>query len=102
MNTLIRNAKIYDGSGREPLIGDILLADDRIREVGGHIDTDADRVIDLQGKSVAPGFIDGHCHFVGYGETKVRYADLNGCKSFEEVLERLAKHNENNDSENYF
>lgn len=55
--------------------------------------------LDAQGQSIYPGFIDGHCHFVGYGETKVRYADLNGCQSFEEVLERLAKHNENNDSE---
>ena len=59
----------------------------------------ATKTLDAQGQSIYPGFIDGHCHFVGYGETKVRYADLNGCKSFEEVLESLAKHNENNDSE---
>ena len=59
----------------------------------------ATKTLDAQGQSIYPGFIDGHCHFVGYGETKVRYADLNGCKSFEEVLERLAKHNENNNSD---
>ena len=59
----------------------------------------ASKTLDAQGQSIYPGFIDGHCHFVGYGETKVRYADLNGCQSFEEVLERLAKHNENNDSD---
>ena len=59
----------------------------------------ATRTLDAQGQSIYPGFIDGHCHFVGYGETKVRFADLKGCKSFEEVLERLEKHNENNDSE---
>lgn len=59
----------------------------------------ATQTLDAQGQSIYPGFIDGHCHFVGYGETKVRYADLNGCKSFDEVLERLEKHNENNDSE---
>lgn len=57
------------------------------------------QTLDAQGQSIYPGFIDGHCHFVGYGETKVRYADLNGCTSFEEVLDRLAKHNQNNDSE---
>jgi len=55
--------------------------------------------LDAQGQSIYPGFIDGHCHFVGYGETKVRYADLNGCKSFDEVLEKLARHNASNDSE---
>lgn len=59
----------------------------------------ATQTLDAQGQSIYPGFIDGHCHFVGYGETKVRYADLNGCKSFEEVLERLEKHNESNYSE---
>ena len=59
----------------------------------------ATQTLDAQGQSIYPGFIDGHCHFVGYGETKVRYADLNGCKSFEEVMDRLEKHDENNDSE---
>lgn len=59
----------------------------------------ASKTLDAQGQSVYPGFIDGHCHFVGYGETKVRYADLNGCQSFEEVLDRLERHNDNNASE---
>ena len=59
----------------------------------------ATQTLDAQKQSIYPGFIDGHCHFVGYGETKARYADLNGCKSFEEVLERLKKHNKNNDSD---
>ncbi|MBQ6084057.1 MAG: amidohydrolase [Bacteroidales bacterium] len=59
----------------------------------------ATQTLDAQGQSIYPGFIDGHCHFVGYGETKVRYADLKGCKSFEEVLDRLEKHDENNDSD---
>ena len=59
----------------------------------------ATKTLDAQGQSIYPGFIDGHCHFVGYAETKARYADLNGCQSFEEVLDRLEKHNVNNDSE---
>ena len=59
----------------------------------------ATQTLDAKEQSIYPGFIDGHCHFVGYGETKVRFADLNGCKSFDEVLERLVKHNENNTSE---
>ena len=59
----------------------------------------ASKTLDAQGQSIFPGFIDGHCHFVGYGETKARYADLNGCESFDEVLERLEKHATNNASE---
>ena len=52
----------------------------------------ADSVIDAQGMAVYPGFMDGHCHFNGLSELLVRYVDLVGCKSFDEVLERLQKH----------
>ena len=59
----------------------------------------ATQTLNALNQCIFPGFIDGHCHFVGYAETKARYADLNGCKSFDEVLERLAKHDKNNASE---
>ncbi len=62
MKTLIKNAKIYDGSGSEAYIGDVLIDEDRIGKVAGHIDAEADRIIDLTGKSVSAGFIDGHSH----------------------------------------
>ncbi|MBR7010120.1 MAG: amidohydrolase family protein [Oscillospiraceae bacterium] len=62
MKTLLKNAKIYDGTGREGFLGELLLAGDRIEAVGAQLDAQADRVMDLRGKSVAPGFIDGHSH----------------------------------------
>ena len=62
MITRIKNAKIYDGSGRDPFCGEILIEGDRIKEVGLNIDAEADRIFDLKGKSIAPGFIDGHSH----------------------------------------
>jgi predicted amidohydrolase YtcJ len=46
--------------------------------------------IDLEGKYVFPGFIDAHCHFIGYA-LSLKYVDLTGCKSFDEVLQRLKK-----------
>lgn len=49
----------------------------------------AQEVIDAQGDAVYPGFMDGHCHFTGYGENLVRWANLKGCQSFDEVIERL-------------
>jgi predicted amidohydrolase YtcJ len=42
---------------------------------------------DAQGRSVYPGFIDGHCHFLGYGLNKQKI-DLHGVKSWEEALQR--------------
>ena len=60
---LLKNAKIYDGSGEHPFCGDILVSDDRILEVAASLTPPADcPVIDLQGLSVAPGFIDAHSH----------------------------------------
>ena len=62
MQQLLKNAKIYDGTGSEPYRADILLEGDRIAKIAGEIDLPADSVIDLEGKSIAPGFIDGHSH----------------------------------------
>ncbi len=62
MRQLIKNARIYDGTGKEPFSGDILLDGDRIARIAPSIDAEADRTIDLGGKSIASGFIDGHSH----------------------------------------
>jgi N-acyl-D-aspartate/D-glutamate deacylase len=61
-DTLIRNALVADGSGGEPLLADVALADDRIRAVGSRLDYAADDVIDGAGYVLAPGFIDVHTH----------------------------------------
>ena len=53
---------------------------------------ESDNVIDAQGRPVYPGFMDGHSHFTSYGENLIRYADLKGCLSFDEVIERLKVH----------
>ena len=46
----------------------------------------AKETIDAQGDAVYPGFMDGHSHFTGYGENLVRWADLKGCRSYDEVI----------------
>jgi hypothetical protein len=55
----------------------------------------SDKVTDLQGKPVFPGFIDGHCHFYWYG-VNLRDADLTGTTSFEEILKILEAHHKEN------
>ena len=52
----------------------------------------AEEAIDAHGDAVYPGFMDGHCHFTGYGENIIRWADLKGCQSYDEVIERLKVH----------
>ena len=63
MKVLLKGGKIYDGTGDEPTMGEVLIEDDKIREVGGNIDAvGVDQVVELGGKSIAPGFIDAHSH----------------------------------------
>ena len=62
MKQLLKNAKIYDGTGAEPFVGDVLIDGDRIAKIGVGLTDEADTVYDLKGKSLAPGFIDGHSH----------------------------------------
>jgi predicted amidohydrolase YtcJ len=38
---------------------------------------------------IYPGFIDAHCHFLGYGIIQSQYANLKETTSFEEVVNRL-------------
>ena|SRR5690349_3359203 len=61
-DTIIRNARILDGSGGPETTGDLAIADGRIAAVG-EIDTHAAReTIDAAGLVLAPGFIDTHTH----------------------------------------
>lgn len=54
---LLRNGTIYDGSGAQPLRGDLAIHGDKIAAVGGLGKASAAQVIDLDGLAVAPGFI---------------------------------------------
>lgn len=49
--------------------------------------------IDAHNKYIYPGFIDAHCHFLGYGLT-LQKVNLLHSKSFDEVVERCIKFNE--------
>ena len=60
METLIRNAKIIDGSGEPAYFGNVGIDGGKIvlRDLPGT----ADLVIDAKGRVLAPGFIDAHSH----------------------------------------
>lgn len=62
MATLLKNCRIYDGTGSDAVNGSVLFEGDRIIEVGDVDESRADRVIDLEGRSLASGFIDPHSH----------------------------------------
>lgn len=62
MKTLLKNCKIYDGTGNDSFTGSVLIDGDRIIEVGEIDGANAEKVIDLGGLSLSSGFIDCHSH----------------------------------------
>ena len=61
--TLIKNAKIYDGSGEPAFFGDVLIEGERIVQLDASISVEGEcKIVDLAGLSLAPGFIDAHSH----------------------------------------
>ena len=59
---LIKNGRIIDGSGRPAFHGDVGVMRGKIAELG-RLDGPARRVIEADGRVVAPGFVDNHCHY---------------------------------------
>lgn len=61
-DTLIRRAMVVDGSGAagEPM--DVALLDGKIAAIGSSLPCKANVVVDAEGLTLAPGFIDVHTH----------------------------------------
>jgi N-acyl-D-amino-acid deacylase len=61
-DVLIRNGRVFDGSGNPWLRADVAIRGDRIAAMGDLKQASARIVVDAAGLYVAPGFIDTHSH----------------------------------------
>lgn len=68
--------------------GDRILAVGSSEEIRGMVGPDTE-VVELNGRLVLPGFIEGHGHFMGLGNARLTL-DLSGTTSWEEILELVA------------
>jgi len=74
---LIEDAFVVDGSGKDGFLADIGIKGQRIASIGQLQGSKAYRVINVEGRIVAPGFIDIHSHsddellVNGFAESKV-------------------------------
>jgi N-acyl-D-amino-acid deacylase len=59
---LLKNGTLIDGSGKEPIKGDVAVEGSRIKDAGCLSHINAVRTIDIKGLCVCPGFIDTHAH----------------------------------------
>jgi N-acyl-D-aspartate/D-glutamate deacylase len=62
---VIRNGTIVDGSGGEPVVGDVGLRGGRIATIGSVAGVGAEE-IDARHRIVTPGFVDIHTHYDGH------------------------------------
>lgn len=65
MRTLFKNAKLVMTTGINS--GEVMVEDDKIIDVcfNGHIESEADKVIDVDRRYLSPGFIEVHSHGAG-------------------------------------
>jgi N-acyl-D-aspartate/D-glutamate deacylase len=62
LDCAITNGVVIDGTGRPGMHADVGVRDGRVVAVG-QLEEGPDRVIDAEGRVVAPGFIDVHTHY---------------------------------------
>jgi imidazolonepropionase-like amidohydrolase len=60
MRTVVRGGEIFDGTGAPFQPGEMAIEEGRIVEIG--TDLDGDEHVDVEGRSITPGFIDCHVH----------------------------------------
>jgi len=91
--TLLFNARVLTMDPVGPRADSLLLAGDRILFVGDYHEAVGlaglgCRRIDLDGCTVVPGFIDGHCHFLSFALGLERL-DLSSCRSLSQMKEAV-------------
>ncbi len=87
---IIKNGSIYTANDSQPNAKIIAVKDDIIIYVGDDESqipkNDNTQVIDLNGKTLTPGFIEGHGHILGIGYNELNI-DLLNVKNYDELLE---------------
>ena len=59
---LLKNGVVIDGSGKPRYRADVAIKDGKIVAIGLNLQVEASTTVDVNGASIAPGFIDVHTH----------------------------------------
>lgn len=91
---LIKNGTIYTANDNQPTAKFIAVKNDLIIYVGDDEDefeTDENtEIIDLQGRTLTPGLIEGHGHFMGIGYNEMNL-DLMEVENYDELIEMVSE-----------
>ena len=98
VDLIVHNGIIYSVDSSFAIFEAMAITDGKIVEVNSNKEIlnryDSKNKTDLEGKSVFPGFIDAHCHFLGYG-LGLQQVNLVGTKSFNEVVQKVVAFSNN-------
>jgi predicted amidohydrolase YtcJ len=90
---VVLGGKIYTSNSSEPVVEAVVVKGDKIEFTGKEVDArqyidDHTQVVDLQGKTMTAGFIEGHGHImgVGYNELNLNLAEV---KSYDELVQKV-------------
>jgi predicted amidohydrolase YtcJ len=94
-DTLYLNGNIYTVNEKQPRAEAIAVKDGRIIAIGSNAEIEKlkeknTEVVDLQGNFVMPGFIEGHGHFAGLGQSLMNLNFLKS-KSWEDIVAMVAE-----------
>jgi imidazolonepropionase-like amidohydrolase len=86
---LLQGGSVFDGSGAQPAVADVVLEGGHVVDVGPGLD--GDEVVDCSGHTVLPGLIDSHVHFMVNGQLDPMYTVRRPFSlSFFEAAENMA------------
>jgi predicted amidohydrolase YtcJ len=92
VDLIITNANIYTVNDAFETAEAFAVKDGKFVEVGSTKSIlnayTSNNIIDAEGKTILPGFIDAHCHFLGLGFNQ-QSVNLFGTKSFDEIINRI-------------
>ena len=92
VDSIIINANIYTVNTNFDKTEAFAIKNGKIVDVGSSLEIQAKYsptfINDAKGKTIIPGFIDAHCHFLGLGMQQQK-VDLSGTNSFDEVVQRI-------------
>jgi len=84
---VIQGGLLIDGTGRPPIENSVIVIEgDRFKTIGrsGEVAIPAGaQVIDVKGKTVMPGFIDGHCHWEAFWGELYLHLGITTCVEIE-------------------
>ncbi|MDN5204046.1 amidohydrolase [Fulvivirgaceae bacterium BMA10] len=92
---VIQNGKVYTVNDANPNAEAIAVSNGKIVFVGSNDDVqqwigEETEVLDVKGRTVTPGLIEGHGHFLGMGTSKLNL-ELLDVTSYEELTDRVAQ-----------